>query len=282
MCPKEHRILTKMVSITSKDPSFQCFSCCRTLVEAIKGNTLKRIFGVSIFLAAFYFLTNPGVHGDILVYEFKANEPSHLEPVNMETALRKTGKLVSIDVAHTHGFPHCGNWIHVVDSLNRTLVLKRGPNLVTCANAWGLVGEHAIGDETPLETTKRGIREELGTKVLDLAIYIGPLNEYPLYYFRSYGPSNMNRVDRQLTFIWLVQLSLPGEGVPLNLDHEVVDHKWLTITELEHWVEGDQQRIIDGVEPSRLCHDTIVQLLEITAAKLKRRLEEEASQTRAH
>lgn len=211
---------------------------------------------------------------EIRVYQFKGQTaPTHMDPVNMEMEWRKTNKLVSIDDAHKQGLAHKGNWIYVVDSLHRIFVLKRGPQLVTCPNSWSLVGEHAFGDETMLETTQRGIREELGDNVLQLAAFVRQLGPHPLYYFRAYGPSNMNRVDRQITSTWWVQLNVPGESVPLILDDEVADHKWVTIREMEEWLAEERKRLEEGLELKRLCHVTILQLMQGTLEELKHGLE---------
>ena len=43
----------------------------------------------------------------------------------------------------------------------RILLLRRGPQLRTCAGAWGFVGEHAHPGENPANLIERAIREEV-------------------------------------------------------------------------------------------------------------------------
>jgi isopentenyldiphosphate isomerase len=268
-----------MIPTASPDEPLYCYG---VLIEPKMGNRSFRrttILGAFSIVAIIYAFSahslRRGENNEIRVYQFKGREPSHMDPVNMEMEWKKSNKLVSIDDAHKQGLAHRGNWIYVVDSLHRIFVLKRGPQLVTCPNAWSLVGEHTFGDETTLETTQRGIREELGDNVLQLATFMRQLGPHPLYYFRAYGPSNMNRVDRQLTSNWWVQLSVPGESVPLKLDDEVADHKWVTIREVDEWLVEDWKRLEEGLELKRLCHITILQLMQSTLEELKKGLEKQ-------
>jgi 8-oxo-dGTP pyrophosphatase MutT (NUDIX family) len=228
---------------------------------------------------------------DIQTFQFKNQHyPSHLDPVNPTADVESTG-FVNIDFAHRAGMVHNGNWIALVDShlsssngkqrrehqqqlqqrQPRILLLKRGKDMVTCPNSWALVGEHAYRDEPPIETTRRAIREELGSTFSDLLdsdnASIGTLTEYPLYYERYYGPKNGNRVDRQLTWLWLVEVDLEAEkrngaDVSLHLDDEVADHKWVPLDELERWLEAD-------VLLKDFCHDTIFSLLQLVLKRMK-------------
>lgn len=144
--------------------------------------------------------------------------PSHLDPVN--TKFVHPHGFESIDETHKKGLLHVGSWIAILDtSLNtddpRILLLKRGPHLVTCPNTWGLVGEHAYRNEEPLDTLTRGLEEELGTKfsqhVRDYG-HIQNMTEFPVYYERSYGAENEGRIDRQITYLWLVEINTDSYG----------------------------------------------------------------------
>jgi molybdopterin converting factor small subunit len=66
---------------------------------------------------------------------------------------------------------------------------------------------------------------------------------------------------------------VPGESVPLILDDEVADHKWVTIREMEEWLAEERKRLEEGLELKRLCHVTILQLMQGTLEELKHGLE---------
>ena len=74
-----------------------------------------------------------------------------------------------------------------------------------------------------------------------ITVTIQNVTEFPLYYIRYYGPRNDNRIDRQLTYLWLVQLPKPQEEIHWKLDEEVADHKWITMDEFESWLNHDEQ-----------------------------------------
>jgi len=146
--------------------------------------------------------------------------PSHLDPV--DTKFVHPHGFESIDETHKKGLLHVGSWIAILDtSLNtddpRILLLKRGPHLVTCPNTWGLVGEHAYRNEEPLDTVTRGLEEELGMEfsqhVRDYG-HIQNMTEFPVYYERTYGAENENggRIDRQITYLWLVEINTDSYG----------------------------------------------------------------------
>lgn len=200
------------------------------------------------------------------VYDFRSDfkEPPHLTFLDVSKYLVPQKELQQIDSTHRHGLVHAGAWITIADSNGFILVLKRGSHLVTCPNSWGLVGEHALGRETPLDTVKRGIKEELGQQMIKHVKSIKPMSALPPYYFRDYGSSNENRVDRQVTYLWWVQMDKPGRQLPLKLDEEVADHQWLEPELLEIWLQQARQNLEDSGEVgTRICHHTILTLWEL-------------------
>ena len=179
-----------------------------------------------------------------------------LDEVNPGAVLRPIG-YATIDQTHRQNHYHTGVWIHLLDSTGRNmLLLKRGPQLVTCPNQWTLIGEHTLLDESSLETVQRGLVEEAWggsnasyTTVVD---FIRNMTAYPIYYFRDYG----DRQDRQLTYLYEVKLNQLAKDVVFKFDDEVADHQWIDIVDFKQWVERD---IAAGHVD--FCHTTVTQLL---------------------
>ncbi len=206
--------------------------------------------------------------------------PAHLELIDPSRSI-KAGGYKSIDSTHKEGLIHIGSWIAITDtSLNednpQILLLKRSEELVTCPNTWGLVGEHAFRNEDPIETVKRGMNEELGERFSELVNeygHIQNMTSIPVYYERDYGPENGNRIDRQVTYLWLVEMNMEHDGDDmtttsdeyLSLDEEVADHRWITLSELEQWVDEDMMT----EEPVKFCHHTIVSLTRLVIDRIK-------------
>jgi isopentenyldiphosphate isomerase len=207
----------------------------------------------------------------LVVHDFLPGvvEPQHCDLINMTKSLQmRQDILMPIDQVHLEGLVHSGTWIFVLDSDHRLLAMKRGPQLVTCPNQWSLVGEHTLGREEAIQTVRRGIREELGASVLQHARFIRPLTELPVYYFRDYGPANGNRIDRQVTGLWWIQLDCKGSHVKLQLDDEVADHQWISIEEFEEWIRDEPKAMQEGRQ-GKLCHETIVSLSTLGVKALK-------------
>jgi len=145
------------------------------------------------------------------------------------------GYYVPIDTAHRNGNIHMGTWIFVIDTnINKKknatvhknfhiLLLKRGPQLVTCPNTWSLVGEHTYRNEEPMATVRRGLTEELGSRfVTELLVdsntnnnntnnkkkvgTIRNMTQFPIYFEQNW--ENGGRIDRQVTYLWLVELNI--------------------------------------------------------------------------
>jgi len=217
---------------------------------------------------------------DIQVFKLQRSKtyPKHLDPIDPSIDLKSIG-FQSIDYTHRKGMIHVGSWIHIVDSRlsdnPRILLLKRGKDLVTCPSTWGLIGEHAYRDESPLETARRGLKEELGSRFLDHIDNHGSIKnmtEFPVYYERNYGADNGGRIDRQATYLWLVEMNLERKDRAveqtfaandlLELDGEVAKHMWIQLFNFE-------QRLASPTPEFDFCHDTIVSLLRLGLDRLK-------------
>jgi isopentenyldiphosphate isomerase len=248
-----------------------------------------RILLVALVLLAFKFefesLNDKASKAPIeplAVYDFRPGfqEPPHLTPLNLIQDCIQRADLVLIDETHRNGLIHAGAWLTIVDSMGRTLVLQRGPKLVTCPNAWGLVGEHTLGREEPLDTVRRAVQEELGRRMVQHVTFIQLLTPLPLYYFRDYGSANGNRIDRQATYLYWVQMDQPGHKLPMHLDEEVADHEWLDQEELSIWIETARKSLDEmGDAATKLCDSTIVSLWETVLQVYNRAKEELESES---
>eukprot|EP00927_Polykrikos_kofoidii_P068495 TRINITY_DN63863_c0_g1_i1.p1 TRINITY_DN63863_c0_g1~~TRINITY_DN63863_c0_g1_i1.p1 ORF type:complete len:288 (-),score=32.16 TRINITY_DN63863_c0_g1_i1:25-888(-) len=214
---------------------------------------------------------------DLRVFDFPPSlpEPSHLAPLN-PSFLKWRSELLPIDRVHREGLVHTGSWISVTDPTGTViLLLKRGPMRFTCPNTWELVGEHSQRDEKPEQTARRAISEVLGEKVLESVSLISTLTKYPLYFLRHYGPKNGNKVDRQLTYLWRVQLNKPYREIELDmdLDDEVADHRWIELNALERWLERDGETLANSSSRDTaeldFCHSTIRLLMLETVRIMK-------------
>ena len=167
-------------------------------------------------------------------------EPAHLAELD-PAVLRPLGRR-TIDDAHRHGLIHAGAWLHILDADSKLLVLqKRGPQqLVT--NAWGLVGEHAQwSDASPLDTAQRCMREELGVVGQRQTRHVQQLTSLPVYYVRNYNNNNNGRrmVDRQVTYMWYVQLRARYADIRWEFDEEVANHRFVSLPEFREWLQRD-------------------------------------------
>ena len=218
-------------------------------------------------------------HNDIMIFDFASDgkiteQPPHLTPIDPIISLQSRG-FTTLDKAHREGLIHAGDFVYVVDKNDKLLLLRRGNGLVTCPLAWSMVGEHAYRDESKKETLMRGIKEELGGKMLKALVDTGSyteLSELPLFYFRDYGPELDGRIDRQVTYIWLVELGLSAEEIEngiLQLDEEVYEHKWMLLDEAEKWVNDDMAAVKEVGKLDTFCHDTMGSLMQVCFDRIR-------------
>jgi isopentenyldiphosphate isomerase len=228
--------------------------------------------------------------------------PHHLTPVNPSTLIPNGS--YPIDVAHRRGYLHTGHCLFIMDASGLFLFLKRSSDVVTCPSTWSILGEHSIANEEARDTVVRGMEEELGLKQQQVVrreanddyyygeidssssftaefqtidkniihVAIQNITQYPLYYIRRYGPRLDNRIDSQVTYLWLARLPKRHEEIHIKLDEEVADHKWISLTEFSNWIEADaardnddkevKQHPLDGIRDDGppngdFCHHTI-------------------------
>ena len=237
------------------------------------------LFVSYVILSSIFFRDLREQKNDIQYFELKHTRnnniptlPSHLTIMDPSVILEPRG-FTSIDTAHRQGKFHMGAFIFILNSSlkakddPKVLMLKRGKDLVTCPNSWTVVGEHTYRDEMPIETVKRGISEELGSQMLDYVLEHGRLTnltEYPVYYERDYGPSNQGRIDRQFTYMYLVEMNKDSASKNTNiakfddllqLDDEVVEHQWITLGAFSNLVNEEKEKLF--------CHHTIISLTQL-------------------
>ncbi|KAL7528998.1 hypothetical protein ACHAWF_002800 [Thalassiosira exigua] len=241
------------------------------------------------------------------VYEFPpsfAEEPAHLTPIDPSTLIMAGSQ--PIDVAHRNAYLHTGSVLFVMDASGLILVLQRSKDVVTCPSTWSVLGEHSIAGEAAIETVVRGIEEELGLVSVgveqsyahpgiwaaefhsnnhekhSLNVTIQNATELPLYYIRHYGPRNDNRVDSQLTYLWLVKFPKRHTEIEWQLDDEVAAHKWIRLAKFRSWMSDDAQKDSkkysfvrnkggvsdDGPDEGDFCHRTIRSLYEVGLAAM--------------
>ena len=217
----------------------------------------------------------------------------HLTPVNPSTLI--PSGFHPIDEAHRHGLLHTGHCVFIMDASGLLLFLKRSSNVVTCPSTWSILGEHSIAKEEAHTTVIRGMEEELGLKQVGtletndssftahfqtmnkqdtINVAIQNITQHPLYYIRHYGPRLDNRIDSQVTYLWLARLPKPFNEIQIKLDDEVADHKWISLEEFSDWIEDDarnydkeekefkrlqnqQGEKDDGPPSGDFCHHTI-------------------------
>ena len=157
-------------------------------------------------------------------------------PQLREASLRGTARTVSADAAHASGELHRGVSVAVLRPPAErkrkdfdVLLLKRAAHATTtCAGSWGLVGEHCIEGETPLETAKRSLAEELGlvggdgVEVVDLSEGAGILVQTP------YDEKSR---DLQATAIFAAKLGR-RRARSITFDNRVEDQKWIPMGDL--------------------------------------------------
>mmetsp|Transcript_18127 Transcript_18127/g.51886 ORF Transcript_18127/g.51886 Transcript_18127/m.51886 type:complete len:276 (-) Transcript_18127:130-957(-) len=203
---------------------------------------------------------------DLRTYSFVGNTsniPAFLQEVDPDEITK--GGVVSIDHAHRHGLMHMGAVVLVSDVRGDVLLLKRGSHLATCPNSWGVLGEHSVSDEGPLDNAKRGVSEELGRDALDAVSSFNKLTEYPVYMDREFG--NNGAADRQLLYMWEARMDKTKENIRLGLDEEVADHQWISLSEYLDWIDRDLKK---SESASRdFCCDIVAKIRQFEAERLR-------------
>lgn len=219
----------------------------------------------------------------LLVYDWKDPElgsmKQHMEFVHMDTDVipRKQKKYLDINSVHQNGLLHTGAVVAVIDTNVtmddiKVLLLKRGPQLVTCPNSWSLLGEHTHRDEKPKDTVVRGLKEELGDAFFQQFLKTGantrPLLKHPVYVKVSY---THNKNDRQMTYLYVIEMNTPMEELQkmMQVDEEVAEVAWMTRQEIQDgWMNYSPHE--------KFCNHELSILLQLVLHRLED-LEKEAN-----
>lgn len=113
--------------------------------------------------------------------------------------------------AHVQGMPHQGVYMAVRDKGGKLLLLRRGPQLKTCAGTWGLLGEHMHAGEDVRSAVHRALDEEMGVQLRQQHVE-SLVNISSLWYGQTYADG---RRERQATHIWAVLLNDDADKVLL-------------------------------------------------------------------
>ena len=221
-----------------------------------------------------------------------------------DNQLYSTGTEVNIGVAHHHGLLHRGIWIAILRPsvtpitttmtttgdddreqqqmmVFETFMLKRGPHLQTCPNAWGLVGEHSDENESWEETAKRALQEEIQLDLSSSPVKvtsslsddeatngISASSAFPPYRIvnllspqlasilvKTYY-ENVHRYELQATAFFAIMI--PRDvSLKLKFDDEVAEIHWIPV--------GDMLKVYT-------CNDEIFELLKDVQNRILTRL----------
>jgi len=201
-------------------------------------------------------------YADIAIYQFPNGEnPKVFETYRTSLLLwNESDRFETIENTHKNALLHFGTWIVVRDLEGKILFLKRGHQLKTCANAWGMVGEHTSGRELIDQTIERGVKEELGEALWTQSVdYTKNLTsqDLPLYLSIHYD-NESGRIDEQITWLMMVQLNKKHEELEevIKFDDEVAEHAWRTKNESIKWMQEQTE--------SDFCNADVYHLLELT------------------
>ena len=202
----------------------------------------------------------------LAVYRLLGPEP----PLGASVALARDGT-ASIDKAHGLGLPHGAVWVLVVDARSRALMLRRSPDARTCPSAWMFVGEHQRAGEGARACAARAVVEELGggggvaaawwasRAALDGSLV--NLTATPRFERHDWPDG---RVDREVSSTLALLLRDEARGVPLALDGDAREHRWVELDELERWLAD---------APADFCDEAVRVFTRLGVASLRRVLE---------
>lgn len=156
----------------------------------------KKLYLLTFSLSTFFL---------ILFFFYISNHTNH--PPNpglelIEVFQDARGKVVlyrdTLGNVHAKGKVHKGSVVYIYDEEKGMLLLQRSMDLKLCPGQWSIVGEHAKPKETPRQTAKRGVKEELGIDID--AKELVDLGE-KLFQFEY---EDLQRIDFQITarFLW--------------------------------------------------------------------------------
>ena len=196
-------------------------------------------------------------HGLIELYSYAGKSNwSHFEPTDnlmelQDSALLSTQQAVQIDRTHRLGLLHRGLWLAVTrvaaEGQKQVLMLKRGPQLVTCPGAWGFVGEHLEPAESWSAAAQRAAKEELSLQIAESQ----GINMIPggSVLVRIPYAGRSDRKDLQACGLFVLPLD-EQQIAHIKPDDEVAEMRWMSHHELSQMIERKEG----------LCNPEIVEL----------------------
>lgn len=196
-------------------------------------------------------------HGLIELYSYAGKSNwSHFEPADnlmklQDSALLSTQQAIQIDRTHRLGLLHRGLWLAVTrvaaEGQKQVLMLKRGPQLVTCPGAWGFVGEHLEPAESWSAAAQRAAKEELSLKIPESQ----GINMIPggSVLVRIPYAGHSDRKDLQACGLFMLPLD-EQQIAHIKPDDEVAEMRWMSHHELGQMIERKEG----------LCNPEIVEL----------------------
>ena len=201
--------------------------------------------------------------------------PGLAEPANAAavsaSSVRANGT-ATIEFAHRHGLAHRGLWVFVVDAALSVLMLRRSPRVKTCPNTWSAVGEHLLPGEHERAGVYRAMVEELGLSPSWVNAHLSGMRNLTRHHVWEHHAHPDGRVDREWSALWGVWLSMPAFAVPLILDADARDHRWIDLKRLHHEASLARLGVRPGVEPRAMhfCDEAIRSCHALGARALRR------------
>uniref|UniRef100_A0A7S3B1E2 Nudix hydrolase domain-containing protein n=1 Tax=Haptolina ericina TaxID=156174 RepID=A0A7S3B1E2_9EUKA len=229
-----------------------------------------------------YTLSTPFARRNARDWESSSRLPPLVE-IN-EADLVTDGTVAPIGRVHSRGLLHRGVWLFVTDPRQRILLIQRSRKVVTCPDAWGIVGEHsAPSRETWEATARRALHEELGVSKW-ASVKVDMLGK-PVLFRSDYGIEgglasvNKHQRKRDVQATAILVASLPASvAYSLSTDTEVNATRWVTRSLLnmelrtDAWAVGSTLIYNDTspgeIPPSIFCNAKIRDLLQLALNRL--------------
>ena len=149
---------------------------------------------------------------------------------------RTVVELRPLDEVHRQARTHRGVWVFVVNVAGQVLLLRRPTTMMTCPDTWSVVGEHNQPGESYLQAGRRGVAEELGWSLEQVAGMDVTLLGAPTFFEQRYQGAARSgavaRTDRQHSAYALLRLPASGAPPMAPARDEVSARRWVPLERL--------------------------------------------------
>lgn len=149
---------------------------------------------------------------------------------------RTVVELRPLDEVHRQALTHRGVWVFVVNVAGQVLLLRRPATMMTCPETWSVVGEHNKPGESYLQAGRRGVAEELGWSLEQVAGMDITLLGAPTFFEQRYPGAARSgavaRTDRQHSAYALLRLPASGAPPMSPTGDEVSARRWVPLKRL--------------------------------------------------